>query len=105
MKHQFLPDEHFWTDQSLLRRLFLLCGPAINSAAFKKMAARCSQAMLAHALDSNAFAMAFDMRFFSKMSKYDMFMVVWCRHGSSISSSNFFASDIKRSILEFHILV
>jgi hypothetical protein len=42
-----------------------LYGPAINSAA-KKMAARCSQAMLAHALlDSNAFAMAFSICGFS----------------------------------------
>jgi hypothetical protein len=48
--------------------------------------------MLAHALlDSNAFAMAFRYAVFSKMiSTYDMFMVVWCGHGSSISSSNFF---------------
>jgi hypothetical protein len=38
--------------------LILLYGPAINSAAFKKIAARCSQAMFAQAvLDSNAFAM------------------------------------------------
>jgi hypothetical protein len=58
-------------------RILALYGPAINSAAFKKIAAR-SQAMFAHALlDSNAFAMVFDMRFFSKMiSTYDMFMVV-----------------------------
>jgi hypothetical protein len=79
--------------------ILALYGPAINSAAFKKMAARCSQAMLAHALlDSNAFAMAFRYAVFSKMiSTYDMFMVVWCGHGSSISSSNFFA-DIKRYI-------
>jgi hypothetical protein len=63
--------------------------------------------MLAHALlDSNAFAMAFRYAVFSMISTYDMFMVVWCRHGSSISSSNFFASDIRgTSILEFHILV
>jgi hypothetical protein len=50
---------------------FILYGPAINSAAFKKMAARCSQAMFAHALlDSNAFAMAFSICGFQQDDKY-----------------------------------
>jgi hypothetical protein len=48
-KHQFLPDEHFRLTNHC-RVYSSLYGPAINSAAFKKMAARCSQAMLAHAL-------------------------------------------------------
>jgi hypothetical protein len=63
-KHQFLPDEHSWDHHAAF--ILALYGPAINSAAFKKMAARCSQAMLAHALlDSNAFAMAFSICGFS----------------------------------------
>jgi hypothetical protein len=43
--------------------ILALYGPAINSAAFKKIAARCSQTMFAHAVLDNAFAMAFSMRF------------------------------------------
>jgi hypothetical protein len=87
-KHQFLPDEHFGLTNHC--RVYSCSGPAINSAAFNGS----SQTMLAHALlDSNAFAMAFRYAVFSSkmISTYDMFMVVWCGHGSSISSSNFFA--------------
>ena len=46
--------------------ILALYGPAINSAAFKKIAARCSQAIFAQAvLDSNAFAIAFSTCDFS----------------------------------------
>jgi hypothetical protein len=51
--------------------ILALYGPAIIQPAFKKIAARCSQAMFAHAvLDSNAFAMAFQYEIFQQDDKY-----------------------------------
>jgi hypothetical protein len=97
-KHQFLPDEHSWIDQSYCRVYSCSVWTCNQFCRFQENGSSLFPSHAHALLDSNAFAMAFRYAVFSKMiSTYDMFMVVWCGHGSSISSSNFFA-DIKRYI-------
>jgi hypothetical protein len=82
-----------------LPRLFCSVWTCNQFCRFQENGSSLFQAMLAHALlDSNAFAMAFSIWFFQQDDKYLRYVYGRGGHGSSISSSNFFASDIKRYI-------